>query len=239
MSYCITQDEIDRRGICADASCAPPLTIRETIIEPLLTEPLFESDPFLPSFIGGGGDGGRRRPWQKKPSWKSGKPSWKQTVGGGGAPTTSIMQPRGSTTNYVADTGKANVTRSVVSRGPEYTVQAGTARVTRSVDGGPRYTAQAPTARARAVVSRGTEYRVSSPGYARVTRSVSPSQQTSNQQSTARVSGKALKGFGQISIETGVSPRWKWAALGLVGLLGVQFWWWNKKAPQVLKLGGY
>lgn len=195
MSYCITQDEIDRRGICADASCTPPLTIRETIIEPLLTEPLFESDPFLPSFIGGGGGRGRRRPWQK-PSWRPGKASWRRPVGGGGTPTTSIMQPRGSTTNYVADTGKANVTRSVVSRGPEY--------------------------------------HVSSPGYARVTRSVSPSYQASTQ-STARVFGKALKGLGQISIETGVSPRWKWAALGLVGLLGVQFWWWQRRCPNVLK----
>src|SRR5262245_31160182 len=99
MSYCITQDEIDRRGICPDASCAPPLTIRETIIEPIFTEPLFESDPFLPSFIGGGG-AGRRRPW-KKPSWRPGKASWRRPVGN------VVKQPGSSTTNYVADTGKA------------------------------------------------------------------------------------------------------------------------------------
>lgn len=216
MSYCITQDEIDRRGICADASCAPPLTIRETIIEPILTEPLFESDPFLPSFISGGGSG-RRRPW-RKPSWKPGRPSWKRTVGGQGAPTTSIMQPRGSTTNYVAETGKA--------------------RLSRSVDSGPRYSARAPQAQATRVVSRGPEYRASTGGSARVTRTVSrgPSY-SANMNYTARVGSKGLKGLGQISITTGVSPNWKWAALGLVGLLGVQFWWWNRAAPNVLKLG--
>lgn len=43
--------------------------------------------------------------------------------------------------------------------------------------------------------------------------------------------------LGQISIETGVSRNWKYATFGLVALLGVQFWWWNKKAPQVLRLG--
>jgi len=35
-----------------------------------------------------------------------------------------------------------------------------------------------------------------------------------------------------------VSRNWKYATIGLIGLLGVQFWWWNKKAPQVLSLGG-
>lgn len=34
-----------------------------------------------------------------------------------------------------------------------------------------------------------------------------------------------------------VHPGWKWATFGLVGLVGLQFWWWNKKAPQVLNLG--
>jgi hypothetical protein len=34
-----------------------------------------------------------------------------------------------------------------------------------------------------------------------------------------------------------VSANWKYASFGLVALLGVQFWWWNKKAPEVLKLG--
>jgi len=47
---------------------------------------------------------------------------------------------------------------------------------------------------------------------------------------------KSLKGLGQIA--DGVS-RWKYAALGLAGLVVAQFWWWNKKAPQVLRLGGY
>ena len=34
-----------------------------------------------------------------------------------------------------------------------------------------------------------------------------------------------------------VSENWKYATFGLVALLGVQFWWWNQKAPEVLKLG--
>lgn len=33
-----------------------------------------------------------------------------------------------------------------------------------------------------------------------------------------------------------VSPAWKYAAIGLgVGIV-VQFWWWNRAAPQVLNL---
>ena len=30
---------------------------------------------------------------------------------------------------------------------------------------------------------------------------------------------------------------WKWATFGLAGLVVLQFWWWNKQAPQVLNLG--
>lgn len=35
-----------------------------------------------------------------------------------------------------------------------------------------------------------------------------------------------------------VSQNWKYATIGLVGLVVVQAWWWNKKAPEVLRLGG-
>lgn len=34
-----------------------------------------------------------------------------------------------------------------------------------------------------------------------------------------------------------VSRNWQYAALGLGALIVVQFFWWNKKAPEVLKLG--
>jgi hypothetical protein len=37
--------------------------------------------------------------------------------------------------------------------------------------------------------------------------------------------------------EKQVSRRWKYATFALMGLAGVQFWWWNKKAPEVLSLG--
>jgi len=40
-----------------------------------------------------------------------------------------------------------------------------------------------------------------------------------------------------VSNETRVHPAWKWATIGLSGLAVAQFWWWNKKAPQVLNLG--
>jgi hypothetical protein len=46
---------------------------------------------------------------------------------------------------------------------------------------------------------------------------------------------KQAMGQATIAPET----RWKYAALGLAGLVVAQFWWWNKKAPQVLRLGGY
>ena len=31
--------------------------------------------------------------------------------------------------------------------------------------------------------------------------------------------------------------NWKYATFGLLGVVVVQAWWWNKKAPQVLNLG--
>lgn len=34
-----------------------------------------------------------------------------------------------------------------------------------------------------------------------------------------------------------VHRGWKYAAIGLTGLVVAQFFWWNKKAPEVLKLG--
>ena len=34
-----------------------------------------------------------------------------------------------------------------------------------------------------------------------------------------------------------VSSRWKYATFALAGLVVVQAWWWNEKAPQVLRLG--
>jgi hypothetical protein len=48
---------------------------------------------------------------------------------------------------------------------------------------------------------------------------------------------RGLKGLGQAF--DGVSPRWKWATLGLVGFAIAQFLWWNAKAPQVLGGKGY
>ena len=40
-----------------------------------------------------------------------------------------------------------------------------------------------------------------------------------------------------------VHPAWKYATVTLGGLVIAQFFWWNKKAPEVLKLrkagGGY
>ena len=35
-----------------------------------------------------------------------------------------------------------------------------------------------------------------------------------------------------------VSKNWMYARMGLGALLALQFAWWNKKAPEVLKLGG-
>jgi hypothetical protein len=39
-------------------------------------------------------------------------------------------------------------------------------------------------------------------------------------------------------MQSTVSSNWKYATVGLGALLVVQFWWWNKKAPEVLRLGG-
>jgi hypothetical protein len=48
---------------------------------------------------------------------------------------------------------------------------------------------------------------------------------------------RGMKGLGQIV--DGVSTRWKYATFGLIGLVIAQAWWWNRAAPQVLRLGGY
>jgi len=45
-----------------------------------------------------------------------------------------------------------------------------------------------------------------------------------------------VSGLGQAAE---VSSRWKYAAIGLAALVVAQFAWWNAKAPQVLRLGGY
>lgn len=42
---------------------------------------------------------------------------------------------------------------------------------------------------------------------------------------------RGMRGLGD------VSDNWKYATIGLIGLVGLQLWWWNKKAPNVLKLG--
>lgn len=40
-------------------------------------------------------------------------------------------------------------------------------------------------------------------------------------------------------MQNGVSPGWKYATVALVGLVAAQAIWWNYKAPEVLRLGGY
>jgi hypothetical protein len=50
---------------------------------------------------------------------------------------------------------------------------------------------------------------------------------------------KSLKGLGQAIVDSVTSPRWKYATIGLAALAVAQFFWWNAKAPQVLRLGGY
>lgn len=49
---------------------------------------------------------------------------------------------------------------------------------------------------------------------------------------------QSASGMGQ---ESPMPPetRWKYAALGLGALVIGQFFWWDSKAPQVLRGGGY
>jgi len=51
----------------------------------------------------------------------------------------------------------------------------------------------------------------------------------------ASPTSRGMRGLGQDTAT--VDTRWKYAALGLGALVIVQAWWWNKKAPNVLKLG--
>jgi len=46
-----------------------------------------------------------------------------------------------------------------------------------------------------------------------------------------------MSGLGQATIAP--ETRWKYAALGLGALVVAQFFWWDSKAPQVLRGGGY
>jgi hypothetical protein len=236
MSYaCIDREELARRGLCEPGTCEPPppTIIRETLLEPILpsVEPLFASDPFVPVSWGSGRSGGSRfgggrRGGSRRLGGGIVRQPGTRTVAGGGDGGGIVRQPG---TNYVAtapSTGaqlvakpaeyRASATystpaRAVVSRGREYTASQPYARATRSVVARNTYTAAPPRAAAPTMGVK-TSY------------SVAPTTYT-----------KSLKGLGQVA--GSVSPYWKWAALGLVGLVGVQFWWWNKKAPQVLKLG--
>lgn len=47
---------------------------------------------------------------------------------------------------------------------------------------------------------------------------------------------QSTSGLGQ-AMDT--ETRWKYAALGLGALVVGQFFWWDSKAPQVLRGGGY
>jgi hypothetical protein len=53
----------------------------------------------------------------------------------------------------------------------------------------------------------------------------------------AQMTAKGFKGLGQLV--DSVSTRWKYAALGLGALVVAQFFWWDARAPQVLRGGGY
>lgn len=223
MSYaCIDREELDRRGLCEEA----PLTtiVRETVMEPILpsVEPLFETDPFVPvswgsgrfggsRFAGGGGWHGRGPGGRRLSGGPQRSSGGLRRAAGGGSGGSGVVRQAG--TSYVAS-APSSTSRRLVAKTPEY-------RASQTY-------APAPMQ----VVSRGTQYQAAPP------RAAAPTMTVKQPYSVAPTTyTKTLKGLGQVV--DGVSPRWKWAALGLTALLGVQFWWWNKKAPQVLRLGGY
>lgn len=49
---------------------------------------------------------------------------------------------------------------------------------------------------------------------------------------------KSMKGLGQADTGT-TSSRWKYAALGLAALAVAQFFWWDRRAPWVLRGKSY
>jgi len=217
MSYaCIDQEELNRRGLCEGVSCAPPSIIRETIFEPIM-EPLFASDPFVPANLargaggrfGGGSRFGGGRSGGRSVPWQ---PRHQQVLTGPSGPLSTPSTPSG---------------RTGPSMGPT-SHRAGSA----APSGGGRMVARPPTATAN--------YRQAAP---RMVAYQQPVRSNTTQAPARMVSHNqprpvsAMKGLGQIA--DGVSGRWKYAAVGLGALVVAQFFWWNAKAPQVLRLGGY
>lgn len=219
MSYaCIDREELDRRGFCDGVSCEPPSIIRETIFEPIM-EPIFESDPFVPSFLrggssrfGGGGSGGQRhgrlkggrRPWQ---------PRHQQVLqSGSDSPSTAIMRPQ--TSSYSRAPGKQT------SRAPVYRARAGQAATPSLAPRPTQYTTRRDSAPAsRNVPRQAPTYRAAS---------------TPRQTATAPTSRRGnLKGFGQTEASSNcVIPLWKYATFGLTALLIVQAAWWINHYPK-------
>lgn len=269
MSYaCIDRDELNRRGLCEGVPCAPPSIIRETVIEPLL-EPIFDDTPFSSSpapWSGGGrwfGGGGGRRPGRRPPVWRPRAPgqhhgvsSGPNTVSGrpgrrvGGtvdrsepqddfprrpAPSTSIAYARSPSPSYTAVPGQATV-RSMAPPAQRYQAAPTTYTARQTAQPAQRYQA-APTtytARPMAPSAPRTVYRASTTYTATPMRQQQP-QTVYRGQSTTR--SKSLKGLGQTDV--GTSSRWRYTALGLAALAVAQFFWWNAKAPWVLRGKSY
>ncbi len=101
--------------------------------------------------------------------------------------------------------------------------------------GGTAAYSMAPGQQTMRTRSAPTTYRASTSYTTTPMRAPQQSYKASGGQTQMRSRG--MKGLGQAV--DGVSTRWKYATFGLVALAVAQFWWWNKKAPQVLRLGGY
>lgn len=241
MSYaCIDQGEVRRRGLCEGVTCASPSLVRELVVEPLL-EPIFDDTPFSSSPVpwGGGnrwfGGGHRPRPRHRRgprPSFNSGANTVTSLPGrrvGGTidrtpkddfprkpAPSTAIAYRSPSPSSYVPAPGQRTV-RSTSSMAPS------------------QYQASPTT-----YTARPTPVGAPRPAYSAAPRTVAAPTWRPQPQAAYRASGppaKSLKGLGQLL--SGAGSRWKYAALGLGALVVAQFFWWNAKAPQVLRLGGY
>lgn len=246
MSYaCIDQEELDRRGLCDGVRCSPPIPtiIRETIVEPIFVDS-FLSPP--PPLWGGGWFGGGRRhhhPRRRPPVWHPRAPGQHHGVSSG--PNTVVGRP-------------GRRVGGTVDRGPQDDFPRGKApstSIAHARPSSPSYAAVPNQYTARPMAPPAQRYQAAPTTY--TTRPMAPSApRTTYHASTTYTArpmrqqaqtvyraapttySKSLKGLGQ-AIAEGVTSRWKYMTVGLAALAVAQFFWWNAKAPWVLRGKSY
>jgi len=225
MSYaCIDRDEVARRGLCEGAA-TQPLIIREVLVRPV-RELAFNSVTLPPA------TGFRHAPMRISRPRGRGRP--RQALG------------RASYAPPVPPSISGRRMAPPAAQGCQGPSTAYTSRPAAPVTPGAIYDASPPTYTATPARQQFQTVIGPSMTYASRQAAAEPAQtayrpsarypEAPEAPMSRRPFRAPVSGLGQAA---DVSPRWKWATFGLVGLVVAQFFWWDARAPQVLRGGGY